>query len=526
MEGDVDEKFNDDDNLGHSSSKTEIDPENVLWEKNDNGKRKRKRPRTKALRRTIREKIEIALCTSDSPIQDVLETDMDCIVSAPLSSIIKLLKLDTDEYRRLSCKALISIGNFSKFFSIIGNSTDTLQLVLKSNGLDHGSTVVYVDSLPHGCKVDLLEKWASAFGTVVFVHPIIERKMNRNGGSTASNVSTSAEVSTSATCTGRFFQSAFIKFVDEQSPLDFIKFHQLLRKKAANRRRKKLKLERKKAVKKNSISRTRSKNKLQKKRRKPRKKPRNSTGSQLPKVKSEEEAMQIGVTNAEKPALGVDNSSDVVSDEDGSCNRQRKRKRLSSRGVADILAKKSKTTADEEKKFGTEAKLNGFKSADPKKAVDIGIAEENREIADVKMDIGGRFTTVKNIQQLTVVAAGESSEKTFRDVGTDFPEEILVSEIGVAAKKRKRVHRQKRRDDKPKNCSLRPKKYFHNIQAYSLDTFQKLRAKYLELQKQQMVQLKANLKIKGVPSKLSGWTKRNGKRTWALSAYDARYKIT
>lgn len=75
---------------------------------------------------------------------------MDCVVSAPLSSIIKLLKLDTDEYRRLSCKALISIGNLSKFFSIVGDSTDTLQLVLKSNDLDHSSTVVYVVSLFFG----------------------------------------------------------------------------------------------------------------------------------------------------------------------------------------------------------------------------------------------------------------------------------------------------------------------------------------------------------------------------------------
>lgn len=91
--------------------------------------------------------IEIALCTSDSPIQDILETDMDCVISAPLSSIIRFLKLDMDEYRRLSCKALISIGNLSKFFSITGDSTDTLRLVLKVNDLDHSSTVVYVVNL-------------------------------------------------------------------------------------------------------------------------------------------------------------------------------------------------------------------------------------------------------------------------------------------------------------------------------------------------------------------------------------------
>lgn len=57
MECDVDEKFNDDDNLGHSNSKTAINPKNVSSKNNCNRKRRRKRPRTKALRQTIREKV-------------------------------------------------------------------------------------------------------------------------------------------------------------------------------------------------------------------------------------------------------------------------------------------------------------------------------------------------------------------------------------------------------------------------------------------------------------------------------------
>ncbi|EJW82504.1 hypothetical protein WUBG_06585 [Wuchereria bancrofti] len=508
MECDVDKK-SDDENLGHASNKTAINPGNVSSKNSSHGKRKRKRPRTKALRRTIREKIEIALCTSDSPIQDILETDMDCIVSAPLSSIIKLLKLDTDEYQKLSCKALISIGNLSRFFSITGDSADTLQLVLKSNGLDHSSTVVYVDNLPHGCKVDSLEKWASAFGTVVFVHPIMERKINPNKGSSASNVSTSAEVSTSTACTGGFFQSAFIKFLDEQSPVDFIKFHQLLRKKAGNKRRKKLKLERKKTMGRNSVSKIRKKNKMRKK--KPKKKPGKRPiavlkvrhkRSKMKKVSSE--TVETGATDAEKLAMGVDNSNDVVKGEDGNYSRWRKRKRRSSYGVDDILVKKPKAITDES---------NGFKSAGPKKAsVKSDVAEGDHEIKDIEIEVGDRFTTVKDIKKLKVIVTDEPSEKTFRDVGTDVPEEFLLSEVGAAAKKRKRVHRQKRRNDTSKNRNLRPKKYFHNIQAYSLNTFQKLRARYLELQKQQMIQLKASLKKKGVPSKVSGLTKKEWKR--------------
>ncbi|KAK6111544.1 hypothetical protein QQG55_44060 [Brugia pahangi] len=510
MECDVDKKLNDE----NASNKTAINPENVSSKNSSDGKRKRKRPRTKALRRTIREKIEIALCTSDSPIQDILETDMDCIVSAPLSSIIKLLKLDTDEYQKLSCKALISIGNCSKFFSITGDSTDTLQLVLKSNGLDHSSTVVYVDNLPHGCKVDLLEKWASAFGTVVFVHPIMKRKINPNKGSLASNLSTSAEVSASTACTGGFFQSAFIKFLDEQSPVDFVKFHQLLRKKAGSRRRKKLKLERKKTMGRNSVSKIRKKNKMRKKqpRKKSRKKVDSSAKSQTQKVKNGEETVETGATYAEKPAMGVDNSSVIVRDEDGNCSRRKKRKRRLSYGVDDILVKKPKAIIDE-KKIGIEdAKANGFKNAGLKKAIKSDVAEGDHEIKDIKMEAAHRFMIVKHIKKLKVIVTDESSEKTFRDVGTDVPEEFLLSEVGAAAKKRKRVHRQKRRSDKSKNRNLRPKKYFHNIQACSLNTFQKLRARYLELQKQQMIQLKANLKKKGIPSKVSGLSRKEWKR--------------
>ncbi|VDO40911.1 unnamed protein product [Onchocerca flexuosa] len=472
MECDVDKKFNDDNNLGDPSNETANVAENAPSKKNGNGKGKRKRPRTKALRQTIREKIEIALCTSDSPIQDILETDMDCVISAPLSSIMRLLKLDMDEYRRLSCKALISIGNLSKFFSITGDSTDTLRLVLKVNDLDHSSTVVYVDNLPDGCKVDSLKRWASTFGTVVFVHPIMMRKTNPNKSFFTNDVSTSTEASSSAVCTGRFFQSAFIKFVDEQSPLDFIKFHQLLRKKAAKRRRKKLKSERKQAKKRlaNSISRIRSKTKWQRKRRKSKKLAESSAKSHLQKTKNEEETVGTGIIDAEKSGMCVDDSNDVVRGEDEKYSRQGKRKRRSSHEVDNILFKKSKTTADEEKKIGKEDdKSVGFDNVDPKKAsVNIDVDEENHEIKDGEMEICDGFTAVENIPQLTVVATEKSSEKTFRDVGTDVPEEFLLGEVGDSVKKRKRVHRQKRRNDKSKNCNPCPKKYFHDIQVYSL----------------------------------------------------------
>lgn len=89
-------------------------------------------------------------------------------------------------------------------------------------------TKFFQDNLPHGCKVDSLEKWASTFGTVVYVHPIMERKINPNKVTGTSDVSTSTEVSTSVACVSRFFQSAFIKFVDEQSPVEFIKVSFLL----------------------------------------------------------------------------------------------------------------------------------------------------------------------------------------------------------------------------------------------------------------------------------------------------------
>lgn len=98
-------------------------------------------------------------------------------------------------------------------------------------------------------------------------------------------------------------------------------------------------------------------------------------------------------------------------------------------GIKDIgIAGKEVETDD--------AKLNGFESADPRKASEnIGVAEGNHEIKDVKLKVGDGFTAVKNIPQITVLVTGESSKKTFRDVGTDVPEEFLLNEVGGAAKK-------------------------------------------------------------------------------------------
>lgn len=76
--------------------------------------------------------------------------------------------------------------------------------------------------------MDSLQKWASTFGTVVYVRPITQRKMNPKKDSATNDISSSAEVSPSDTCTGRFFQSAFIKFVDGQSSVAFVKVSILL----------------------------------------------------------------------------------------------------------------------------------------------------------------------------------------------------------------------------------------------------------------------------------------------------------
>ncbi|MCP9265413.1 hypothetical protein DINM_020701 [Dirofilaria immitis] len=378
MEYDVHEKVNDDNSLGHSNSETASGTENALSKKNGNGKRKRKRPRTKALRRTIREKIEIALCTSDSPIQDILETNMDCVH-----------------------------WELVEIFSIAGDSADTLQLVLKSNDLNHSSTVVYVDNLPDGCKVDSLKRWASTFGTVVFVHPIMVRKANPNKDSIKNGVSTSTKVSISPDCTGKFFQSAFIKFVDDQSSVDFIKQEEAAKKTTQVKKAAENNAENhpKKAKKEGEIS--------------------GDLEIQL------NQAIGTEVIDIEKPEVCVDNSSDVIKGESGNYSRRRKRKRRPSHGMGNILFKKSKTTTDAEKKIETEDdKSNGFENADPKRAsVDISVAEKNHEIKDVEMEVGDGFTSVKNVPQLTVVTIDESLKKTFRDVGTDVPEEFYWAKL-------------------------------------------------------------------------------------------------
>uniref|UniRef100_A0A915PX10 RRM domain-containing protein n=1 Tax=Setaria digitata TaxID=48799 RepID=A0A915PX10_9BILA len=514
MECDAGEKYNDKETFGNSGSEIVSDPKNGSSDKDKKGKRKRNRPRTKALRRTVREKIEIALCTSDSPIQDLLETDVNCVVSAPLLPVIRLLKLDTDEYRKLSCKALISIGNLSKFFSIVGDSVDTLRLVLKGNNLDHNSTVVYVDNLPHGCPVDSLERWASTFGTIVFVHPIMEGRTNLDKDPATSAVSTSAEMFACASCTGKFFQSAFIKFVDEQSAGKFIKFHQMLRKKVASRRRKKLNLGRKQAKNRslNSTSRTGiKKKKLQKGKRKSKKKVESGIEIQLQRTGNSIGAAGDEVTGSDQTPMDVDDPTAATTTEDGNFSRWRKRKRKPTCPVDGMLCKKFKSNTGikdfvvAEKKVETKgAEPNGFRNSYSKKiSMDIGEVEGNDEINDSEKEIHDEFKNEKKVLHLTTVVTDQLSEKTFRDVGTDIPEELISGTDGTA-KKRKRVHRQKRRCGNSKSCISRPKKYFHDMQ--------KLRALYLKLRKQQMIQLKANLKKSGVSSTVSGLTKKERKR--------------
>lgn len=88
--------------------------------------------------------IEVALSTHKSPIHDILETDNEGHISAPLNAVISALKIDSDEYRKLSFEALISIGNWSSFFAILGDSRETLRMYLKNCEIDHDSNTVYV----------------------------------------------------------------------------------------------------------------------------------------------------------------------------------------------------------------------------------------------------------------------------------------------------------------------------------------------------------------------------------------------
>ncbi|VDM95528.1 unnamed protein product [Thelazia callipaeda] len=428
--------------------------------KRDRRRRNRKRPRTKALRQEIREKIEIALCTNDSPIHGLFKTDSNSVVSVPFSSVIKLLSLDSDKYQKLTYQALISIGNLSKYFSVVGDSKEVLKIVLKGINPDCSATTVYVDNLPLGCEIVSLQKWASLFGTVVYVHPITERKQEG-----------------ALVCTERSFQSAFIKFLDKQSPVKFIKvsylnlqliFHQLLRKKAARERGKRLKL----------------------------------------KWKYKMSAIKNDVSEVWEPrALCLSNSSDIAQHE--SQRRSKKRRKEYGSEQDDIPRKKFKT----------------IKSS--KNDIDAAVAKYMPK-AEYKREENIQKKAVDNTPVLVPVTA-QSLKKTYRHVGTVTPKEFLVTKTNNSRPKRRR---RRRYQVKLKAMVSHPTRYFRHLQAYFShlflikhfvshfissfllfrETFRKLRAAYHDLQKQQMVKLKAILKKHQIPVNIPGLSRKERKK--------------
>ncbi|VDN26913.1 unnamed protein product [Gongylonema pulchrum] len=235
---------------------TDLSDGQMFWQANDgcgdvpdNGlkpKRKRRRPRTKALRSAIREKaarvfgpftrqtdavlsvlhrcssylqIEKALFTDDSPIHAVMEKDAGCRMSALLTTVLNTLKVEREDYLRLSHAALISIGQCTSFFRIAGESRDTLRLYPEDSAVSRDACTVYVDNLPRGCKATVLEKWVAKFGAVAYVHPIFERKLNGVKGNAKEEASTAAGTT--------FFQCAFVRFFSDQAAQKLIKvfFH-------------------------------------------------------------------------------------------------------------------------------------------------------------------------------------------------------------------------------------------------------------------------------------------------------------
>lgn len=66
--------------------------------------------------------------------------------------------------------------------------------------------------------------------------------------------------------------------------------------------------------------------------------------------------------------------------------------------------------------------------------VDIDAVEGSQGNVDVKMEVDDQLTAVTTAQQLTVEVTDDSSRKTFRDVGTDAPEDLL-SKVEGATKK-------------------------------------------------------------------------------------------
>nr|CAD2184660.1 unnamed protein product [Meloidogyne enterolobii] len=147
--------------------------------------KKRRRPRTKALRCQLKDLLEKTLLGKEQRLpDDLFSTLNDGILAAPISSIFSQLqlifpKLAISKFEQLSPLALKSVSKITRIFRITDKlptkseqkeeeSLNELWLLINpKQRSQHEERTVYVDNLPLNCTHSLLERRCKQFGSVV-----------------------------------------------------------------------------------------------------------------------------------------------------------------------------------------------------------------------------------------------------------------------------------------------------------------------------------------------------------------------
>uniref|UniRef100_A0A915DS31 RRM domain-containing protein n=1 Tax=Ditylenchus dipsaci TaxID=166011 RepID=A0A915DS31_9BILA len=146
----------------------------------------RKRPRTKAVRFDLKNKLETAILGADPGILSLFVSQPDNTLKAALPDLLKHLLLDNlPEVRSLSNTALKSISNVTRVFLVTEEKDNTLWITINNTVCSSNEDkTVYVDNLPCTCTQDRLKRRAQMFGSVVsVVLPLIPRIQRAIGSS-------------------------------------------------------------------------------------------------------------------------------------------------------------------------------------------------------------------------------------------------------------------------------------------------------------------------------------------------------
>ncbi|CAJ0602728.1 unnamed protein product [Cylicocyclus nassatus] len=143
-------------------------------EGNRDFKRKRLRKRTKGLRELIKNKIEVALRTSPSPLNHLfISRDEAGTPQAPFVEVVRAIGLTNDQWLKvvsLPPRVIESISNITDMFDIEKSRENTMMVKHRPTSWSVEECTVYLDNLPQGCTSEKIDRVARKFGTVVEIH--------------------------------------------------------------------------------------------------------------------------------------------------------------------------------------------------------------------------------------------------------------------------------------------------------------------------------------------------------------------